>query len=358
MDFNRKSALLFSAKVLLFLKSCRATGGPETISPDIQASQEAPAELKGDGSQAGFVYGAVNEPVIVLWSSPGLNRDYDRLILNKPVNPSVWAAGMDTEMRLWLVGKAETQAVFGEPVVILERQGDWIKVAATKQKTSLSEYGYPGWVPAGHIVTNQIYLTELENLPNAVAAKPVIKLYQNKELTGASVEICYQTRLPILGECEKYVSVRLPDGNTGYLSSQDIKRARELSFSRDEIINEAKSFLGVRYIWAGTASYGFDCSGFTMRLYQSQGVTISRDADEQAKEGVAVAKIELLPGDLIFFAAKGGQGQIHHVGLYAGEGMMIHSPSSSSSVRLDGIDSGMYHVEYWGAKRYVPALPA
>ncbi|MDD4170256.1 MAG: NlpC/P60 family protein, partial [Desulfotomaculaceae bacterium] len=272
---------------------------------------------------------------------------------NKPGNPAAWSTGMDTEMRLWLVGKAETQAVYGEPLVILERQGDWLKVAAINQKSALNEYGYPGWVPAAHIVINQTYLRDLKNLPGAVAAKPVIKLYLNKELTGASVELCYQTRLPILEEHEGTVTVRNPDGNTGYLSGQDVKKSRKLTFSRDAIISEAKRFLGVRYIWAGTSSYGFDCSGFTMRLYQSQGVSLPRDADEQAREGVAVARNKLLPGDLLFFAAKGGRGQIHHVGMYTGDGMMIHSPSSSSTVRLDRIDSGIYPVEYWGAKRYV-----
>lgn len=348
MNYNRKGVLLLSAMALLLLMSCRVAEGPDPSSPAV------PAQLSGNDWQAGLVCGAVNEPVTVFWSKLGQQRDYDRLILNKPGNPAAWSTGMDTEMRLWLVGKAETQAVYGEPVVILERRGDWLKVAATNQKSALSEYGYPGWVPAAHIVTNQTYLTDLNNLPSAVVAKPVIKLYQNKELTNASVELCYQTRLPILEEYEETVTVRLPDGNTGYLAGHDVKKSSELTFSGDEIINEAKRFLGVRYIWAGTSSYGFDCSGFTMRLYQSQGVFLSRDADEQAGEGVAVARNELLPGDLLFFAAKEGQGQIHHVGMYTGDGMMIHSPSSSSSVRLDRIDSGTYSAEYWGAKRYVP----
>ncbi|MDD3652815.1 MAG: C40 family peptidase [Desulfotomaculaceae bacterium] len=310
-------------------------------------------KLLENNGPTGLVYGAVNEPVTVLWIKPGQQRDHDSLILKKPVNPTAWFNGMDTEMRLWLVGKAATQAIYGEPLIILKRQGNWLKVVAINQRSALIRYGYPGWVPAAHIVTNQTYLTDLKDLPGAVITKPLVKLYQNKDLTGASVELCYQTRLPILEEYKETVTVRVPDGNIGYLPRDDVKKSTELTFCRDVIIEEAKHFLGVRYTWAGTSSYGFDCSGFVMRLYQSQGVFLPRDANDQAKEGVRVARNELLPGDLLFFAAGGGQDQIHHVGMYTGDGIMIHSPNSNSTVRLDEIDSGTYYREYWGAKRYV-----
>ncbi|OPY58948.1 MAG: Gamma-D-glutamyl-L-lysine endopeptidase [Pelotomaculum sp. PtaU1.Bin035] len=359
MKYSYKSVLLLSTMALLLMTSCRFSAGPDSGLSEIPARPAAPVDTTGTDATAtvdpsGVAYGAVNEPVTVLWSNPGQLRDYDRLILNKPSNPAAWAGGMDTDMRLWLVGKAETHALYGEPVVILERRGDWLRVAATKQRSTLNEYGYPGWVPASHIVIDQTYINELESLPSVIVAKPLTNLYSNKELTDISIEISYQTRLPVLEEQEQVVAVRLPAGNTGYLSLHDVKKAGGLTFSRGEMTAEAKDFLGLRYIWAGTSSYGFDCSGFTMRLYQSQGVSIPRDADEQAREGIMVAKSELLPGDLLFFAAKMGQGQIHHVSMYIGNGMMIHSPGSSASVRIDPIDSGIYREEFWGAKRYVP----
>ncbi|MHB8985553.1 MAG: C40 family peptidase, partial [Eubacteriales bacterium] len=111
---------------------------------------------------------------------------------------------------------------------------------------------------------------------------------------------------------------------------------------------------GLPYLWGGTSSYGFDCSGFTFRILQSQGLSIPRDADEQAREGVPVVKENLRPGDLLFFAAKEGRGQIHHVGIYSGGGRMVHAPDSSSSVREEEYDAGAYGEEYWGARRYAP----
>ncbi len=296
--------------------------------------------------------GAVNVAATVLWSEPVQLREYDKLILQEKNDPAAWTGGMDPAMRLWLVDKAETMALYGEPVVILERRGDWLKIAATAQKTTLNEHGYPGWVPVTHIAKSELYLSELKSRPSVVVSKKVSRLYSNPELSEKVGEVSYMTKLPLLEDKEQTVTVRLPGGNTGYLARNDIKKTQELVFSRSGIVDEARQFLGVPYLWAGTGAYGFDCSGFVMRLYQSQGISIPRDANEQAKAGSEVTRQELLPGDLVFYAAKGGLGQIHHVGMYVGGGMMIHSPNSSSSVRIEAVDSGTYGEEYWGAKRF------
>ena len=296
--------------------------------------------------------GAIRVAATVLWYEPEQVRNYDRSILVEDNDPAAWAGGMDTDMRLWLVGKAETMALFGEPVVILERRGEWIKVAAESQRTSLNVLGYPGWVHGAHVVSSDVYINELKNLPDVVVADKTAGIFKNPGLTDLLMEAGYMTRLPLLEEGEQTVTVRLPGGDTGYLSRSSVKKAGDLYFSRAGIVEEAKKFIGLRYIWAGTSSYGFDCSGFTMCLYQSQGISIPRDADEQAMEGAAVAGADLLPGDLVFFAAKGGLGQIHHVGMYIGNGMMIHSPNSSSAVTIQAVDSGSCGEEYWGARRY------
>jgi cell wall-associated NlpC family hydrolase len=319
--------------------------------PSVPESSDA-TDNRSDTGPAWQARGAVKAPVTVFWSQPGQLREYDSLILKEENDPAGWAGGMDTAMRLWLVDKADTMAVYGEPVAVLEQRGEWLKVAAEDQKTTLNTLGYPGWVPAAHIVSNDTYLNELKALPNIVVVRPTAGIFLGEDLAESLGEAGYMTRLPLLEEKDRSVMVRLPDGGAGFLKRDDIKKAGELNFSRAGIVEEARKFLGLRYIWAGTASYGFDCSGFTMRLYQSQGITIPRDADEQAKEGSWVARPDLLPGDLVFFAAKGGSGQIHHVGLHIGNGLMIHSPNSDSTVKIQAIDSGSYTGEYWGARRY------
>lgn len=338
-------AAALAVLVLLSYKMAPFTPN-RSVTPGDVAPPPAPA--------AGFERGAVNVPVTVLWTEPRRLRDYDALMISRNNDPAAWAGGMDAAMRFGLVGNVETMALYGEPVVILERRGDWVKVAAEAQKTTLSQYGYPGWVPAVHIAINDVYLRELKQLPSVTVSKKTAPFYADQGLGAVSGRLSYQTKLPLLQEGGRVVAVRLPSGNTGYLARSDVKKTAELTFSGEGIVSEAKQFLGLPYIWGGTSPYGFDCSGFTMRLYQSQGITIPRDADEQAREGTAVARQDLRPGDLLFFAAKGGRGQIHHVGMYIDNGLMIHSPASDSSVRIEAFDGGSYGGEYWGARRYFP----
>ncbi len=299
--------------------------------------------------------GIVNESATVLWREPGQQREYDCLILKENNEPAAWSDGMNIEMRKWLVGKADTMVLCGETVVILERQGIWVKVLAEKQETALNAYGYPGWVPAVHIVQNNKYLNELINKQNVIVFRKSTYVYSDAQFTSKLKEVSYMTRLPLLKEQEQFVKIRLPDGTAGYLPRNDVKIADELTFSRIDIINEAKQFLGLRYLWAGTVSYGFDCSGFTMRLYQSQGISISRNAKDQACEGIFINnKMNLQPGDLVFFARNQGRGQIQHVGMYIGDDMMIHLSDTSSFVCVDSINS----KKYWGARRYFNSINA
>lgn len=296
--------------------------------------------------------GAVNVPVAVLWSEPGPKRDHDNLILGAATEPAAWARGMDPEMRLWLVGRAETQALYGERLATLEAKGDWLKVAALSQKTRQNELGYPGWVPAAQVSFDSAYLKEQPALPEVVVAAPLAGLYRDAALSEQICNLCYQTRLPLLAEEGQAYRVRLPGDSTGYLGRSGTKKAGELTYSGAAAAEEARRFLGLNYIWAGTSSYGFDCSGFTFRVLQSQGLSVPRDADEQAEGGTPVKKEDLLPGDLLFFANENGKGDIHHVGIYAGRGLMVHAPNSKSFVRVEAFDTGSYAMEYWGARRY------
>jgi cell wall-associated NlpC family hydrolase len=301
---------------------------------------------------AGPARGAVNVPAAMLWQEPGRFRDYDHLILGRNNNPAAWVEGMDVKRRLWLVGKTGTMVIYGEPLIILDRRDEWLQVAAVEQKTSLHEYGYPGWIPAVQVAENNAYVNALAGLPRIAVTQKTGRLYSDPELTVTAGEVSYMTTLPLLEARKGVVAVRLPGGGTGYLQRKDVKKNREMTFSRQAIVGEAVRFMDLPYLWAGTASYGFDCSGFTMRLYQSQGVVIPRDAEDQAASGLAVARQDLLPGDLVFFADPKGRDRVHHVGMYAGGGMMVHAPNSKSQVRTDVVDSGSYGEEYYGARRY------
>jgi cell wall-associated NlpC family hydrolase len=74
--------------------------------------------------------------------------------------------------------------------------------------------------------------------------------------------------------------------------------------------------------------------------------------------GTPVDPSQLEPGDLLFYAYDGGQGEIHHVSMYVGGGMMIQSPATGRTVETVPVDSAPYASELWGARRYLPDSPA
>jgi len=116
-----------------------------------------------------------------------------------------------------------------------------------------------------------------------------------------------------------------------------------------KILKDAEQFLGLPYIYGGSTPKGFDCSGFTSYIFKQNGISLHRVSRDQYKyDGVKVNKSELQPGDLVFF---GSNGVVGHVGIYAGNGKMIHSPRTGKSICYTSIETNYYTSHYIGAKR-------
>ncbi|ARP74305.1 hypothetical protein LK07_21355 [Streptomyces pluripotens] len=98
-------------------------------------------------------------------------------------------------------------------------------------------------------------------------------------------------------------------------------------------ISYAYAKLGSPYVWGATGPNAFDCSGLVQAAYRSAGVSLPRTTYAQINAGRRVSRSELQPGDLVFFYSG-----ISHVGLYIGNGQMIHAPNPSAPVRLAPID--------------------
>ncbi|MEV6676059.1 NlpC/P60 family protein [Streptomyces erythrochromogenes] len=96
----------------------------------------------------------------------------------------------------------------------------------------------------------------------------------------------------------------------------------------------AYSSIGKPYVWGATGPGSFDCSGLTQAAWRSAGVALPRTTYTQINAGRRVSRDQLAPGDLVFFYSG-----ITHVGLYVGNGQMIHAPRPGSTVRLAPIDS-------------------
>ncbi len=114
------------------------------------------------------------------------------------------------------------------------------------------------------------------------------------------------------------------------------------------IIAEAEKYIGVKYVYGGTSPSGFDCSGLVQYTMKNVGISVNRSSRDQYKNGVAVARSDLQAGDLVFFS-KGGS--ITHVGIYAGNDKVIHSPSAGHTVCYTTLSHMCSYSTYVGARR-------
>lgn len=109
------------------------------------------------------------------------------------------------------------------------------------------------------------------------------------------------------------------------------------------ILDAASTRVGSPYVWGATGPNSFDCSGLTSWAYQQAGISIPRTSQAQVGGGTQVAKSDLQPGDIVAF-----YGGASHVGIYAGNGQVVHSPSSGTTVSYAPLDS----MPFYGATRY------
>jgi len=118
----------------------------------------------------------------------------------------------------------------------------------------------------------------------------------------------------------------------------------------EQLLATARSQVGIPYRFGGlTPESGFDCSGFTCWVYSRHGIELPRRSIEQVLAGVPVSREQLKPGDLVFFEIhrKGAS----HVGIYTGNDVFVHCPSSGGRVREDRLTDTYWRKRYRGACR-------
>jgi cell wall-associated NlpC family hydrolase len=226
----------------------------------------------------------VQATVATVWIRPSRARPVDHLALIAHPDITGWIRTQTLTQRENLDRRVMTQSIRGDRVVVVGRQHAWSKVRLPQQRGSMFPQGIVGWVPT-------------------------------RQLSGRNVHVA---------------PVRSPAHPTGAVA-----------------LRQARGYLGVRYLWGGMSHRGIDCSGLTYLVFHRLGVPLPRDAADQSRHGRAVGRAHLRPGDLVFFGP-GGWRTIHHVGIYAGHGLVLHAPHTGSSVRITALRSWR---DYWGARR-------
>jgi len=262
-----------------------------------------------------------------------------------------------------------SQAIYGSNVTLLTARGEWCRIQTADH--------YKGWVPSRHlrlvqsgdgyattgvIVQVQSLFANLYREPDVTRHKPVLTIPfetrlevipdkedvkdNNEEKNGKPATPTKKSATPKIGTTNKtdaehtpdgWLQVRLPDKRSAWIQSADVSDPKPLSIP--ESIELAKRFLGLPYLWGGTSSFGFDCSGFTQMLMRARGFTMPRDADQQAAWAglIAVDLKDLQPGDLLFFGSS--PRSITHTAMYIGDGEFIQAATNGHPViqvsRLD-----------------------
>ncbi|BBG01502.1 MULTISPECIES: C40 family peptidase [Pseudonocardia] len=291
----------------------------------------------------------VGVSVATVWTSPTSPREMDRSAVAAPADPADWLGSMTAADRreLTTASRTQTQVLYGAQVQVLERREGWTKIAVPGQPSAKDARGYPGWVPSAQLTTGAAFAGLLEALPaGTVDGVATTWLYSEETRTDRLREISAGTRLPVLAGDSGGVQVSLPDGGTAWADAAHLRIGDPGPASGEDLVGTARLFLERPYLWGGRSGFAPDCSGLTGLVHELHGITIGRDASDQATAGRAVEQNDLRPGDLLFWNSPAT-----HVAIYAGDGRMIEAFDASTPVRITPV---RFDATYSGARRHLP----
>jgi len=219
------------------------------------------------------------------------------------------------------------QILWGEPV---EPVGEEATFARVKQPD-----GYEGWVDARFLaqMTRDDYHRALTSSDAVVSAPNAMVFSDAKGTPRPPYILYYGTKLRVEPLKSSFVKALLPDGSHLYIKKSDVRPIHEekaLPASGGAIVDEAKRFLGVPYLWGGITDTGFDCSGFVRTVFSTFGIYLPRDTKDQIQSGDQIELENVQKGDLLFFR--------RHVAIVISEGSFIHSSRGGGGVRINSLD--------------------
>jgi len=201
-----------------------------------------------------------------------------------------------------------------------------------------------------------------------VSVPAVTPIYRGQSEGGRLISRIPQgTYLAIKTECSGWYAVLMEDGSVGWVQKQFVRtldynvvrrqlegpNSGPIGYSQlaSQVLQEARRYLGVPYVWGGNGPGGLDCSGLVKNCFGSCGVSLPRRASEQARVGqpVPLSLSDLQPGDRLYFAV--GRTSIDHTAIYLGGGYFIHASMSRHRVAIDHLGEPLYRRHLVAARR-------
>jgi hypothetical protein len=227
------------------------------------------------------------------------------------------------------------QSIMGTALKVLKKKGFWYLVQ--------TPYDYLGWTGSSSFVRCNI--DELDQWKNSKKVKVnsnYAQVLSSKKSTAYVLcDAVFGSTLIYKKESGNWIQVALPDGKIGFIEKKYCNILSEPTAQKTidikKLLETAKSFLGIPYLWGGNSTKGLDCSGFSQTVYKSQGMLLARDANLQVKMGDEIKPEEdfgnVNKGDLVFFGPN--EDKITHVGISLGGPAFIHS---SGNVHINSFD--------------------
>jgi cell wall-associated NlpC family hydrolase len=161
-------------------------------------------------------------------------------------------------------------------------------------------------------------------------------------------------RVKVTGQSGEWYKILLSDGRTGWVNRAYLRLESSRQQKVDTVLAATKALLGIPYVWGGESlsEGGFDCSGLTQYVFKKAGYNLNRISEDQAKQGAYVSRVNLQPGDLVFYSFE-GTSNINHVGIYIGGGKMIHSPKTGDVVKTTDITTSYWESRFVTARRII-----